>query len=98
MRLLKIKALPLSVTARYQTRLKPPFPLDLKYEEARQRLLPFWHVNFFPYPKRRTRPKLLVNGCLPLVGIVHELAKQLNSFVNGHPRTDFFLLQLNSST
>jgi hypothetical protein len=58
-RLLKIQALPLSVSAGHQTRLVSPIPLVLKCEEALQRMLPFQQVNLVPHPKHLTRPKLL---------------------------------------
>jgi hypothetical protein len=63
--LLKIQALLLSMSTGHQTCLVPPIPLDLKDEEAGQRLLPFRQINLLPHPKLHARFQLLINGYPP---------------------------------
>jgi hypothetical protein len=68
--LLKIQALLLSVSTGHQTCLVPPIPLDLKDEEAGQRLLPFRQINLLlPHPKLHARFQLLINGYPPPASI-----------------------------
>jgi hypothetical protein len=67
--LLKIQALLLSVSTGHQTCFGSPIPLDLKDEEAGQRLLPFRQINLLPHPKFHARFQLLINGYPPPAGI-----------------------------